>query len=237
MQGYTKCGKGHFYKETLPNCPYCPEGKSSPASGGDMNKTIVGGGAAPTEVDPSKTEVYSSQANTEKVSGGGFSGDRTQIFTPGGSNNNPSSNAPSPAPSNKNVQFDRTFIGGMPPASTSEGDVGGKPAAEPRAARKIVGWIISYTIDPMGVDYRIFEGNNTIGRDPINTIKLLKDSTISSKHATILYRAGKFWVKDEMSANGSFLNGEEMEIQKAYQLNDNDDLRLGDTAFKFKSAE
>jgi pSer/pThr/pTyr-binding forkhead associated (FHA) protein len=89
----------------------------------------------------------------------------------------------------------------------------------------------------MGVDYRIFEGNNTIGRDPANTIKLLKDSTISSKHATILYRSGKFYVKDEMSANGSFLNGEEMEIQKAYQLNDKDELRLGDTVFKFKSAE
>ena len=37
--------------------------------------------------------------------------------------------------------------------------------------------------------------------------------------------------------NMLLFNGEEMEIQKAYQLNDNDDLRLGDTAFKFKSAE
>jgi hypothetical protein len=40
-----------------------------------------------------------------------------------------------------------------------------------------------------------------------------------------------------MSANGSFLNSEEMEIQKAYEMKDNDELRLGNTVFRFKSAE
>ena len=131
--------------------------------------------------------------------------------------------------------FEKTYIGGV--NYSGESGQEGNGIQEPRAARKIVGWLISYTIDPMGVDYRIFEGNNSIGREPSNSIILSKDSTISGRHATILYRSGKFWIKDEMSANGSFLNGEEMEIQKAYELHDKDELRLGNTIFKFKSAD
>jgi pSer/pThr/pTyr-binding forkhead associated (FHA) protein len=40
-----------------------------------------------------------------------------------------------------------------------------------------------------------------------------------------------------MTANGTYLNGEEMEIGKPYELKDGDDIRLGNTTtFKFKSA-
>ena len=39
-----------------------------------------------------------------------------------------------------------------------------------------------------------------------------------------------------MSANGSFLNSEDMEIGKPYELKDGDELRLGNAVFKFKSA-
>ena len=232
MQGYKKCSNGHFFKDTLSACPYCPEGKSGSSDSSDNGKTVVGGGGAPsTDLDRLKTEVYSNGGGTE-----GFSGDKTMVFTPGGNQSQSAGpKASGAAASDKRNQFDRTFIGGMP-VGTSDNEPG-KPAVEPRAARKIVGWIISYSIDPMGVDYRIFEGNNSIGREPSNSIILSKESTISGKHVTILYKAGKFWVKDEMSANGSFLNGVEMEIQKAYQMNDNDELRLGNTIFKFKSAE
>jgi pSer/pThr/pTyr-binding forkhead associated (FHA) protein len=40
-----------------------------------------------------------------------------------------------------------------------------------------------------------------------------------------------------MTANGTFLNGEELEVEKAYDLVDGDMLRLGSTEFKFKSYE
>jgi hypothetical protein len=236
MQGFKKCNNGHFYKESLGNCPYCPAGKSSPDSG---SSTVVGGGAA-TSFDTLKTEAFGGSTETTEKTNDSFSGDRTMVFNPG---SGPSGGTPFSSPAsntdNRN-QFDRTYIGGMPSASDSNDGtaiVGNKPNEAPRAARKIVGWIISYTIDPFGVDYRIFEGNNTIGREPSNSIILAKESTISSKHATLLYRAGKFWIKDEMSANGSFLNDQEMEIQKAYELKDNDVFRLGNTIFRFKSAE
>jgi hypothetical protein len=240
MQGFKKCNNGHFYKEGMANCPYCPAGGGSAGSGGssDSASTVVGGGGQNTVMDNQSTDVISgaSTGPTEK-----FSGDRTMVFTPGAAASAPMGGIRNPGPSSggggDRNQFDRTFIGGMPAAAEGGDGNQASTAEPPRAARRIVGWIISYTIDPMGVDYRIFEGNNLIGRDPVNTIILSKESTISGRHATILYRSGKFWVKDEMSANGSFLNDAEMEIQKAYELKDNDLLRLGNTLFRFKSAE
>lgn len=223
MQGFKKCSNGHFYKESLSSCPYCPDHKGGQSS--DTDKTRVSGSSDSTM----KTEGF----KTENLSGSG-GGDRTQVFTGGAANTSQKGGAPAP----EMAAFERTFIGGISNEKDSDKDSGkASPGEAPRLARKIVGWIISYTLDPMGVDYRIYEGNNTIGREAANSIILAKDSTISGRHMTILYRSGKFWAKDEMSANGSFLNGEEMEIQKAYPLSDGDQLKLGSTVFKFKTAE
>lgn len=223
MQGFKKCSNGHFYKETLSSCPYCPDHKGGQSS--DTDKTRVSGGTDSTV----KTEGF----KTENIGGASGGGDRTQVFTGGSA----AGAAQKGTPQTQDA-FERTFIGGVSTEKGSDKDSGNASAdTAPRLARKIVGWIISYTLDPMGVDYRIYEGNNTIGRDSVNSIILAKDSTISGKHLTILYRGGKFWAKDEMSANGSFLNAEEMEIQKAYPLSDGDQLKLGSTVFKFKTAE
>jgi pSer/pThr/pTyr-binding forkhead associated (FHA) protein len=119
--------------------------------------------------------------------------------------------------------------------TTERGEV--KIESAPRSTRRIVGWIVSYTLDPMGVDYRIFEGTNTIGRDSKNTIPITKDPTISGEHVVILYRSGKFKIKDKMTANGTFLNDVELEVEEAYDLGDGDVIRVGNTTFKFKSAE
>lgn len=237
MQGYNKCSNGHFYKESLDVCPYCPSDNSSTA--GKDEKTVAGRssfGQTDTGEGSQKTEVFGAPGSSTSSSlGSGSLSDRTQVFTPGAL---PSMSSPIPpvvsGPSHSATPFDRTFIGEANPGKGAQGSTGS--ASAPRAARKIVGWIISYNLDPMGLDYRIFEGNNTIGRDPSNSIILAKESTISGRHVTILFKSGKFHVKDEMSANGSFLNGEEMEIQKAYALNDGDELRLGNAVFKFKSA-
>ena len=60
MNGFKKCSNGHFYKEDLNACPYCPGGNagSTGASGADdLGKTMVtsvnpGGGS-----NEAKTEV------------------------------------------------------------------------------------------------------------------------------------------------------------------------------------
>ncbi len=103
--------------------------------------------------------------------------------------------------------------------------------------RKIVGWIISYKMDPMGLDFRIYEGRNTIGRSSENHISVFEE-TVSAKHAIILFRNGRFFLSDEMSANGTYLNGEEVLPDEKKRIKDGDTILFGKgkAEFIFKTA-
>jgi hypothetical protein len=217
MNGFKKCNNGHFYKEGLPTCPYCPTGANQGNS--DLGSTVA----------TTSDEINSS--NKPDL-------DRTRVVGSGEANSNPDKThvaGSSMASSSPTRDLNRTFIADVEETTTERGEV--KIESAPRSTRRIVGWIVSYTLDPMGVDYRIFEGTNTIGRDSKNTIPITKDPTISGEHVVILYRSGKFKIKDKMTANGTFLNDVELEVEEAYDLGDGDVIRVGNTTFKFKSAE
>lgn len=100
-----------------------------------------------------------------------------------------------------------------------------------QAGRKLVGWLVSFSIDPVGVDFKLFEGRTIVGADVACDI-VVQDSKVSAKHLTILFRLGKFKFKDELSTNGTFINEEFVEEG---ELQDGDNIRIGDTTFKFKS--
>ncbi|MBM3424734.1 MAG: FHA domain-containing protein [Bacteroidetes bacterium] len=220
MQGFQKCINGHFFKEGMDKCPYCPSANSSSNSNVDLNKTqITTDFGEPTtfNVTGEKTEIFNSQIPT----------DRTEQVVD-----------PTPIQSRQNEQFDRTFIQGMEEVVSSQDgtEIGQQPVGTPRATRKMVGWLVSYTLDEMGIDYRIYEGNNTVGRAHNNSIIIRQDNVISSKHISILCRQNKFWIRDEMSANGTLLNGIDMELDKVFELKDGDIIKMGNTTFKFKSS-
>ena len=107
-----------------------------------------------------------------------------------------------------------------------------------RKRRRIVGWIISYELDPFGADFRIYEGRNTIGRDTTNDITIIEES-VSGKHAILLYRNGNFFLRDEMSSNGTYVNGEEILPDTPKRLNDGDIIvfGIGKAKFIFRKAE
>jgi pSer/pThr/pTyr-binding forkhead associated (FHA) protein len=46
-----------------------------------------------------------------------------------------------------------------------------------------------------------------VGRDPSNSIVLDRDGAVSRRHASILLEAGVYYVQDNDSSNGTFLNG------------------------------
>lgn len=112
-----------------------------------------------------------------------------------------------------------------------------KETATQAASRKIVGWLISFDHNPNGIDYRLYEGNNTIGRDSGNNIVIGYEASVSSKHALINFKKGRFHIKDEMAANGTYVNDEEIDIGQPVEFKDGCTLKFGEAKFKFRSVE
>lgn len=159
----------------------------------------------PTVMNDDKTVIHNA--------GGDSNNDKTQIFTPQGGGND--------------AGLDKTRIVN-PSQQTNMG-----PIEPVKNSRKLVGWLVSYTIDENGVDYKLFEGRNSIGADKGNDIVIGNDAAISTKHLTILFRLGTFKYKDELSTNGTFINGV---IGDEGNLADGDMVKIGNTEFRFRSA-
>jgi hypothetical protein len=94
--------------------------------------------------------------------------------------------------------------------------------------RKLVGFLVSYTLDSNGVFFPLYEGKNYIGRNKTCNIYIQKDNKISEKHFSILYRAidKKFKFKDEQSTNGTFVNGA---LLDEGELSNHNRIRIGST--------
>jgi len=103
-----------------------------------------------------------------------------------------------------------------------------------RSSRKLVGWLVTYSFDPLGVDFRLYEGRNVIGRDAACNITV-PDKTVSGRHATILFKNDKFKIKDELSSHGTLVNDADIE-DDTVELHYGDVIKMGETLFKFKIA-
>lgn len=107
--------------------------------------------------------------------------------------------------------------------------------SEVRRASKLVGWLVTYDLDSNGVDFRLFEGRNLIGRD-FSCGVCINDNKVSSQHAILLYRNGKFRIKDNLSVNGTIVNGEDIDDDSVL-LSDGDIIKVGDTVLLFRTSE
>jgi hypothetical protein len=115
----------------------------------------------------------------------------------------------------------------MPTGGASPSTGGERPNG-----RKLVGWLVSFTLDPNGVDFKLYEGRNIIGKDQACDIVIGQDPAISGKHLTILYRMGYFKFKDEFSTNGTFINDV---FEEEGNLQDGDLIKIGETILKFRT--
>ncbi|GHS94490.1 hypothetical protein FACS1894207_2780 [Bacteroidia bacterium] len=98
--------------------------------------------------------------------------------------------------------------------------------------RKLAAFLVTYSLDPSGEFFPIFEGRNYVGRDSSSNICIQDDSLISSKHFSILYRSvdKKFKFKDEQSSNGTFINEK---LADEGELKNFDTIRIGSTKLLF----
>ncbi|MEA3452194.1 MAG: FHA domain-containing protein [Bacteroidota bacterium] len=217
-----KCKNGHYYEDHFDACPYCPAGEEETIS---EEKTKLA-----DETNNDKTQVFPGETadNSE---------DETKVFNGGNNNTNDKTkefskdtDKTSIFGNEKNFDMNATYIGDVTKVSPD-----GTKKKEYRATRKLVGWLVSYTIDKMGIDFRLYEGRNIIGKSPEADITIPGDPGVSNNHAVLLFRQGKYKIKDELSSNGTFVNGEDTE-EEIVILKDGDDVKIGKTVLKFRSA-
>jgi pSer/pThr/pTyr-binding forkhead associated (FHA) protein len=82
-------------------------------------------------------------------------------------------------------------------------------------------------------DYTLEKPETSIGRAPNSDILLSKDKLTSRRHATIRYENGNYVLYDERSANGTFVNGQQLEESTPHILSDNDHIGIGEHEMTF----
>lgn len=115
----------------------------------------------------------------------------------------------------------------------------GGQAGEPDT-RRILGVLITYTWRPEGQLFTIREGKNYIGAGDVSSeptprkceILIDADARMSSEHALILCRAGRYDIVDQKSSNGTFLGNELVPVQGT-ELPNYAALKTGSTVWTF----
>jgi len=74
-------------------------------------------------------------------------------------------------------------------------------------------------------------GEATIGRAPECAI-MLQDGYVSSHHARVFARAGRLWVEDLRSTNGTLLNGQR--VRRPALMRSGDRLQIGDAVLTLR---
>lgn len=81
----------------------------------------------------------------------------------------------------------------------------------------------------VGKEFRLSE-TTTIGRDAAQGDVVVDDTAISRQHARIKLEHGRFVLYDLASANGTFVNNQQIQKQA---LTDKDVIKMGNTTFVF----
>ena len=208
MKGFKKCPVGHWYKGDLAKCPYC-QGKG--VSHGNITATISGDG-----------NVGATQDIPEGDTNGGT---KTEVIISNEKNSSKGFGRVA------NVENTKTVFVEIE-EEIENGNVVVKK--EIHSNKTLVGWLVTYSIDPLGIDYKIYAGRNEIGQD-IDCNITVNDNTMSRKHATILYRHKKFLIEDNMSSGGTMVNHKDIGVRTAVELHDGAIIEMGETVFVFKT--
>jgi pSer/pThr/pTyr-binding forkhead associated (FHA) protein len=84
-------------------------------------------------------------------------------------------------------------------------------------------------------EYRLEKSETSVGRAPNSDILLSKDKLTSRRHATVTYENGQYILRDERSANGTFINGQQLEELTPHPLQDGDHIGIGEHELIFQS--
>ena len=86
-------------------------------------------------------------------------------------------------------------------------------------------------------EYTLEKLETIIGRAPASDILLSKDKLTSRRHAIVRYENGAYVLTDERSANGTFVNGQQLEELTPRVLKDGDHIGIGEHELVFRTAK
>ncbi len=72
--------------------------------------------------------------------------------------------------------------------------------------------VATNAVDPRAREFLLLKDRMMVGSDEANDF-VIRDATISRRHAILIFQAGRLEVKDLGSTNGTFLNGKASLIQ------------------------
>jgi len=84
-------------------------------------------------------------------------------------------------------------------------------------------------------DYVLDKFEMSIGRAPSSDILLSKDKLTSRRHATIISENGEYSIRDERSANGTFVNSQQLEELSVRVLQNGDHIGIGEHELIFQA--
>jgi hypothetical protein len=251
------CAQGHVYSAVYEYCPYCPQPESresdfitrveEPVTAIDPTSYSPSPNDFATRIDSSETLFETAESPpvrppapppapapvftpTELVTNASPPDEaglpNAESFRPAETPEPPivsREERPSPTPQTASADLDRRTT------------VMADQSSQLRKSRgRIVGWLVTYSHNPDGEDFRVYAGYNRIGANPVCDIQL-EDETVSGSHAIIVYRDGRCLIKDDLSRNGTFVNGRE--ITEAHPLQSYDQVRIGNTYLTFVAAQ
>lgn len=116
------------------------------------------------------------------------------------------------------------------------GSNSGSEDAEQDQERRIVGWLVTFDDVPSGVDHRIREGQNPVGRNADCKVCVSNDPEMSSRHGMLLFREGGLWFKDEMASNATVIDGKAVGPGQTVEVKDGAHLKMGSYTYLYRAA-
>ncbi|MDQ6645362.1 MAG: FHA domain-containing protein, partial [Chloroflexota bacterium] len=205
-------------------CPYC----GADTRPGDNfclncgNRLLTGTPSSQQQAEPAVGE------STLLAQDGGAPSAQDQGSQPVSSGANWSGAAPTIASSNSSVELPTTF------AQHDAQSVGQATSTASATIERPAMFILHADNGDVLQEYVLEKPEISIGRAPNSDILLSKDKLTSRRHATVTYQNGKYILHDERSANGTFVNGQQLEEMASHELQDDDHVGIGEHELIFR---
>ena len=211
--GFEKCDNGHLYDpKQHQECPYCPR---------------------PTVPGTAESSRKTPTANMEKATVAETTVEASPT-TPGGGATFVEGAAPSPPPPQPPAEGQGTVVEQPQPPSGEGRQTRVLTEADQEKIMPIFAWLVVLEGRQQYQVFRIEKEQTYVGGSAECDI-VIDDDYVSSEHASIRYRDGKFFITDLDSKNGTFVNKSEPDARiDRVELKDGDEVYIGQAMMKFK---